>query len=347
MSDVTTLATLRENNAMTAAPAQVSQPMAHIGFFDLQSFEFTQRVAKAFASSTLVPATYQGSVANTMLALNMAQRMNADPLMVMQNLNIIHGKPAWSAKFLIATFNSCGRFSAMRFEFNGDTHSDDYCCRAVTTEKATGETLYGTWVSIQMAKEEGWHSKPGSKWKTMPEQMLRYRAASFFIGVYAPEISMGLKTEDEINDIVDAEYVTIPISEAKNVTPPTVVVESTPSSNDDESSDWPQDDDGVLVDARGVPWLAGCHSANKTCAKDGTWRKKRGVDANTMAQLEQEAAIEHRRNIIIKRLENADADTVEQLINAIKDSEVDDSEKDLLLELCSKRYMQLTQTVAA
>ena len=37
----------------------------------------------------------------------------------------------------------------------------------------------------------------------MPEQMLRYRAAAWFIRTTAPELSMGLQTVDEVKDTID------------------------------------------------------------------------------------------------------------------------------------------------
>lgn len=59
-------------------------------------------------------------------------------------------------------------------------------------------------ISMEMAVKEGWYTKNGSKWKTMPEQMLRYRAASFFGRVYAPELLMGLRSVEEEQDrIID------------------------------------------------------------------------------------------------------------------------------------------------
>ena len=70
----------------------------------------------------------------------------------------------------------------------------------MATEKSTGDSLVGTLVTIAMAKAEGWYSKTGSKWKTMPEQMLKYRAASWLVRAYAPEIAMGLHCADEIED---------------------------------------------------------------------------------------------------------------------------------------------------
>lgn len=189
--------------------AQLKQPQAtstavvQAGFFDLQGFELLQRVAKAFASSSLVPQQYQGNVANCMIALNLARRLNADELMVMQNLYIVHGNPGWSAKFLIACVNSCGRYESLRYEWRGQPGADDYGCRAWTIEKSTGEKLFGAWVDWKMVKAEGWNKKNGSKWLTMADQMFIYRSAAFWQRGYAPEISMGLSTAEELVDVVD------------------------------------------------------------------------------------------------------------------------------------------------
>jgi hypothetical protein len=168
-------------------------------------FELEQRKARLMSASTLVPSAYQGAdnIANCMIALNMAKRIGADPLMVMQNLYVVQGKPGWSGQFLIATFNQCGRFSAMRFEWKGDQGKPDWGCRAYATEKETGEVIRGAWVTWKMVEAEGWSKKGGSKWLTMPEQMFHYRAAAFLVRAYAPEIAMGLQTIEEINDVID------------------------------------------------------------------------------------------------------------------------------------------------
>ena len=175
------------------------------GFGSLQSFELAQRAAKLLSQSSLVPKEYQNNLPNCVIALNMASRMGADPLMVMQNLYIVHGKPGWSSQFLISTFNTSGKFSALRYEWVGEEGKDDWGCRAWAIEKATGEKLVGSTVTIGLAKQEGWYDKNGSKWKTMPQQMLMYRAASWFIRVYAPELAMGMHTVEELGDIVDLE----------------------------------------------------------------------------------------------------------------------------------------------
>lgn len=184
-------------------PQHASTAVVQAGFFDLQGFELLQRVAKAFASSSLVPPAYQNNVANCMIALNLARRLNADELMVMQNLYIVHGNPGWSAKFLIACVNSCGRYESLRYEWRGQPGADEYGCRAWTIEKSTGEKLFGAWVDWKMVKAEGWNKKSGSKWMTMPDQMFIYRSAAFWQRGYAPEISMGLSSAEELADVVD------------------------------------------------------------------------------------------------------------------------------------------------
>lgn len=189
--------TLPQAGALELAPPRDTAVMP--GFNSQNSWELANRIGKAFAASSLVPEAYRGNVANCIVALEMANRMGASPLMVMQNLYIVHGNPGWSAKFLIACFNQSGRFSAMRYRWNEARTA----CRAWAIEKATGEELIGPEVTTEMARAEGWSTKSGSKWKTMPELMLMYRSAAFFVRTYAPEISMGLSTDDELVETVD------------------------------------------------------------------------------------------------------------------------------------------------
>lgn len=190
----------------------VSKPLGvKAGFDTVGGFELIQRAANLFAASDIVPTQFKNSVANCVIAVDMAIRMHANPLMIMQNLYIVHNRPAWSAQFLIATCNQSGKFSALRYKFEGEQGKDTWGCRACATEVATGEQLEGPLITIGLAKKEGWYSKKDSKgretskWQSMPELMLRYRAASWFVRAYAPEISMGLQTADEVSDTYDME----------------------------------------------------------------------------------------------------------------------------------------------
>ncbi len=171
-----------------------------VSMYNARGLQAMMSLAENLSKATIIPETFQGKPANILIALNMSQRMNADPLMVMQNMYIVYGNPSWSSKFLISCFNTCGRFSSIKYEFFGTPGSDDYGCRAWATEYATGERVQGIDVTIKMAKDEGWYGKKGSKWQTMPQLMLQYRAATFLIRTVAPEISMGLQTAEELED---------------------------------------------------------------------------------------------------------------------------------------------------
>ena len=213
---------MSEPNNSTITPAPPAPPAAapmlpatrppapleivRLGMDTLQGFEGLQRAGKLLSVSPLVPKDYRDNPASCAIALNLANRIGCDPLMVMQNLFIVQGRPGWGAQFLIATFNSCGRFTALRFEFSGTEGQDEWGCRAWAVELSTNQRIQGAKVTIKLAKAEGWFAKSGSKWQTMPEQMLMYRCASWFIKAYAPEVSMGLQTKEELEDI-DGEVI--------------------------------------------------------------------------------------------------------------------------------------------
>lgn len=179
----------------------------------LKIMEMNQQLARTFSMSNIVPTRFQGTagLANCYIAVDMANRIGANPLLIMQNLYVVHGNPGWSAKFLIATFNQCGRYTSIRYEYKGQKGQDDWGVRAYAyelTDKKREEPLYGPWIDIALAKAEKWYDQ-NPKWKNIPEQMLRYRAAAWFVNTIAPEISMGIKTVEELEDtrdIEDADY---------------------------------------------------------------------------------------------------------------------------------------------
>ena len=169
-------------------------------FADVAAFEDAQRMAKALAASTLVPKDYQGNVPNCLIAISMAMRLKIDPMMVMQNLYIVNGRPAWSSQYITAMINSSGRYkSALKFEFVGTKGKPDYGCRAWVMDG--GDKLEGPTITMEMADAEGWTKKNGSKWATMPDIMMCYRAASFFGRLYCSDLLMGIMSSDEAADI--------------------------------------------------------------------------------------------------------------------------------------------------
>lgn len=168
-------------------------------FSDNQGFESAQRMALALSKSELIPKSYQGNIPSTMIALELAKRTGVSPIMVMQNLHVIQGRPSWSSSFIIAVINSYKKFS-MPLNFILAGEGSNRSCIAWTTG-IDGSRYESPKVDMAMAAAEGWINKAGSKWKTMPELMLRYRSAAFFGRLYCPELLMGMQSEDEVVDV--------------------------------------------------------------------------------------------------------------------------------------------------
>jgi hypothetical protein len=193
--------------------------------FSTANYDKSLEMCTALSKSNLVPKDFQGKPENILIAMEISQRTNSSLLAVMQSLNIIQGRPTFGSKYIIAAINSTGKFSPLRFQFEEEQEEREVIysytvyennskvrkegkvkiknkkCRAYCTDKATGDILYSPDVSLEMAVQESWYTKDGSKWKTMPDLMLMYRSATMFGGIYAPEVTMGMSSKEEIEDI--------------------------------------------------------------------------------------------------------------------------------------------------
>lgn len=196
----------------------VQQPQArqYISFWnDKGLLEQAWKTAGFLAKTDLVPDTYKGKPENCLIALDLANRSGQSPLTVMQNLFVVKGRPVWSSQFAIALVNSSGRYiRPLKPVFVGEKGTLSYGCYMTTIDQ-NGEAIDGTTITMQMAQDEGWLGKTGSKWKTMPEQMMMYRAGMFFARAYCPELLYGLQTVEEVKDVngyEDAEKPTVKIT---------------------------------------------------------------------------------------------------------------------------------------
>jgi len=168
-------------------------------FSDPEAFTQLARVASAFSKTAIVPEAYRGKPEDCMVAIDMANRLGVSPLMVMQNLYVVKGKPSWSGQACTALIQNCGRFRDVRHIYTGTKGSDDRGCYVEAIRISDGETVQGVEVTMSMVKAEGWIAN--TKWKNMPELMLAYRAAAFFARVNCPEALMGLQVEGEMEDM--------------------------------------------------------------------------------------------------------------------------------------------------
>lgn len=202
MNEQNSVVTANET-AMQTAPQTDIMPQAQqyrSMWNDKEMLAQAWKCADFLSQSALVPETYQRHPENCLIALDLANRSGMSPLTVMQNLYIVKGKPAWAGQFAIALVNASRRFSKpLKPIFFGEEGTSNWGCYMETYD-LDGNKVVGSKITMQMAKDEGWIDKPGSKWKTMPEQMLMYRAGAFFARVHCPDVLYGVQMADEVKD---------------------------------------------------------------------------------------------------------------------------------------------------
>lgn len=185
-------------NAGRVIVVKDESPLAN--WLDTDKFCQMQRVAQVFCNSQLAPEHFRGKLADCIIAVQMAARLGIDPFMFIQKAYVVHGKPGIEAQLKIALCNDRGPFAGpIQWRFEGEPMTDGWTCTAYAKNKTTGE-LCEMAVSWATVKAEGWLGKTGSKWKTMPDKMFKYRSASWLIDVYCPEVTMGLMTADEAEE---------------------------------------------------------------------------------------------------------------------------------------------------
>lgn len=165
---------------------------------DKNQFDQLLRAANMLSQTSIIPATYQGKPRDCFVALEMATRMGVSPLVVMQNMYVVRGKPAWAGQACTMFINSCGKFAQVKHVYTGEKGTDSRGCYVTATRISDGVQVNGVEVTLAMAKAEGWTAN--TKWRTMPELMLAYRASAFFARVHCPEALMGVQLVDEIYD---------------------------------------------------------------------------------------------------------------------------------------------------
>ena len=182
---------------------QVSAPPVGLSTMwnDTKLMNAAWRTATMISKSGLVPESYRNIPENCLIAIDLANRQGLSPMMVMQNLYVVKGKPAWSGSFCAAAINGCGKFTPLEYVWSGEPGTASFGCTAQAVRRLNGSLCQSDTVTMQMAKDEGWIDKSGSKWKTMPKQMMMYRAASFFARAHCPEVLLGIQTVEEVQDV--------------------------------------------------------------------------------------------------------------------------------------------------
>ncbi len=158
-------------------------------------------LSQSLAQSPLVPKHFQGRPGDCYIMADLAQRMDAPILPILQGTYIVHGKPGFEGKLTAALLEGSGRIvGPIDYETTGDIDSGEYGCRAIVQDRSLEKQIQGPWVTWKIVKAERWDAKEGSKWKTIPELMFCYRAASWLVRTRYAGVLMGMNTVDELED---------------------------------------------------------------------------------------------------------------------------------------------------
>ena len=191
------------------APATI--PTVHLpaivpGRHELSYADMFQ-LAGIYANSSLFPAHLRGKAEDCFIVVQLAERLKADHLAIAQNTYVVQGKPGMEAKMIIALINRSGQFkSRLRFRLEGEGNKRTAIAYAIDHDGQPCESAY----SMQTAIDEGLVGKPQSKWKTMPDIMLQYRAATQFSRLFCPDVTMGMAVFDDDRQVIEGEIIAEP-----------------------------------------------------------------------------------------------------------------------------------------
>lgn len=197
------VAETEETSVQLAPQAQI--PMAKTMWNDIKLMNMAWRTAEMLSNSGIIPQNYRGKPSDCLVAIDIANRLGVSPIMVMQNSQVVRGNFSWKGSGCKALIDGCGRFKATKYVEFGERGDRGWGVYLQAVSKATGETVKGPPVTWGTVIDEGWLNKDGSKWKTMPDLMFRYRAAAFFGRSECPDVLMGFHTVEEIEDVKGLE----------------------------------------------------------------------------------------------------------------------------------------------
>ena len=168
-----------------------------------ESFDLAVKLSKTFAkANAMVPAHFRGKPEEIFVALQTASDLGIKPLMALSNIFVIHGRPGMTSQLVIALANEKGPFKGpLRWETDkSDPKNLSVTCYAYLRDEDVKTGKVSVTIDMDQARAEGWAQK-NQKYKTMPEQMLRWRSATWLVNLYCPEVKMGFPTHDELIDI--------------------------------------------------------------------------------------------------------------------------------------------------
>lgn len=148
--------------------------------------------AEKIARSNLLPRQYQNNPANVLLALEYGNALGISPVVAMQQIHVIEGKPSASAQLIGGLVRNAGH--KLRVEF------DDKTMTATATVIRSDDPDYRFTAVWTMDRAKAANLTGKGNWKTYPAAMLKARAITEVARDACPEALFGVAyTAEELN----------------------------------------------------------------------------------------------------------------------------------------------------
>lgn len=194
---------MTESTALTTITNNQALAFLHDG----AALDHRYRLAKAFSMSGMVPPHFQGKPEACLVAMLYAEQLGEHPMLLFQEMSVINGRPNTSSRFAISRANKSGLLQGP-ITWKSKGQGDALEVTASASLRETGEVITAT-VTMKEAAADGWTRN--SKYKSIPEQMLRWRAATRLINLYIPEVLFGLGVKEEVEQVTVRDT-TAPVS---------------------------------------------------------------------------------------------------------------------------------------
>ena len=172
--------------------------------------------SEALASCTFIPKQLQGKPIDIQVVLSIIIGLDVEPLEALRNVYIMHGTIGFKSSYQIFLLKKACQWSIDKkktrgFEFESTYYEeegdkirmvgvrDPKMKPTYIDEAKWSKHVVGEWMSPALAEEGGF--KHSNLWKSNPSQMSKYRAASFWMRVYAPQVLGAVYSEEEVRDI--------------------------------------------------------------------------------------------------------------------------------------------------
>ena len=156
-----------------------------IAVTDAATLHGRMEYAKALATSNLLPQAYQKQPANILVAIEYGEALGLAPMVAIQQISVIQGKPTMSAQLMGALVRQAGH--RLRIAVDEKTKS---VVAELTRSDDPDFTFRSVW-SMDRAQAAGLSGKGGS-WKTYPLAMLKARAITEVCRDGCPEVLAGV-----------------------------------------------------------------------------------------------------------------------------------------------------------